>query len=80
MAILMAVIHRQFCDWCGKEISPNRWLQGFHMFSAKKKYYVYEGYTCDIDRTFLIEDMICDDCKNELMDFIKSKKKRGDAR
>lgn len=79
MEILMAVIHRQFCDWCGKEISPIRWLQGFRMFSVKKKYYVYEGYTGDIDRTCFVEDMICDDCRNELMDFVRSKMKRGDA-
>ena len=76
----MAIIHRQFCDWCGKEMGPNKYLQGFNMFSVKKKYYVYEGYTGAIDRTFFVDDMICEDCKNELMAFVKLKKKRGDTK
>ena len=72
----MATKCKSFCDWCGKEIPPNRWLHGTRIFKVKKRYWLYHGYGIDIERYGdLMDDMICDDCKYALIDFVNEKKK-----
>ena len=72
----MSVIHRQFCDWCGKEVSPYKFLHGTKIFPVKKRYWIYEGYSIEIDNddNYLVDDMICDDCKKELLAFVRTLK------
>lgn len=77
MEVLMATDVKIFCDWCGQEVTPTGWLHRLRIFPITKRYWEYRGYSMDIDRgNNLIDDMICPDCKRELVHFVEERKER----